>query len=181
MYRGTGRLVRGVWCPMTPDTDTSPRRYVTPYRLALVRDGAAVPMPARPLIGSSAEWADLLRRYLQPDTLDREYFVVALLDGRHRPIALHTVSVGSLSAALVHPREVFKPAIVANAAAIIAGHNHPSGDETPSREDKELTARLAACGKLLGIPLLDHVVLGADRHFSFADHRLIDHTAGGTP
>jgi DNA repair protein RadC len=63
-----------------------------------------------------------------------------------------------------------------SAAAVIFLHNHPSGDETPSREDRELTSRLAACGRLLGIPVLDHLVIGAERYFSFADHRLLDET-----
>jgi DNA repair protein RadC len=79
-----------------------------------------------------------------------------------------------LTASLVHPREAFAPAVRGSAAAVIFLHNHPSGDETPSREDRELTARLAACGRLLGIPMLDHVVIGAERYFSFADHRLVD-------
>jgi DNA repair protein RadC len=82
-----------------------------------------------------------------------------------------------LTASLVHPREAFAPAIRASAAAVIFLHNHPSGDEAPSREDRELTSRLAACGRLLGIPMLDHIVIGADRYFSFADHRQMEPVA----
>lgn len=106
--------------------------------------------------------------------LKRERFIALDLDGRHRVVCERTVSEGSLTASLVHPREAFAPAVRASAAAVIFLHNHPSGDDTPSREDKELTARLAACGRLLGIPVLDHVVVGADRYFSFADHRLLE-------
>lgn len=92
--------------------------------------------------------------------LDRERFIALYLDARHRVRALETVSVGSLNASLVHPREVFKPAIALSAAAVIVAHNHPSGDPRPSGDDLELTGRLDRCGELLGIALLDHLVVG---------------------
>jgi DNA repair protein RadC len=92
--------------------------------------------------------------------LDREVFVALLLDGRNQVLGFNTVSVGSLTAALVHPREVFKPAILANAAAIILVHNHPSGTADPSAEDRALTERLEHAGELLGIRVVDHVVVG---------------------
>lgn len=92
--------------------------------------------------------------------LDRERFIALYLDARHRVRALETVSVGSLNASLVHPREVFKPAIALSAAAVIVAHNHPSGDPRPSGDDLELTSRLDRCGELLGIALLDHLVVG---------------------
>lgn len=92
--------------------------------------------------------------------LDRERFIALYLDARHRVRALETVSTGSLNASLVHPREVFKPAIAVSAAAVIVAHNHPSGDPRPSGDDLELTGRLDRCGELLGIALLDHLVVG---------------------
>lgn len=92
--------------------------------------------------------------------LDRERFIALYLDARHRVRALETVSIGSLNASLVHPREVFKPAIALSAAAVIVAHNHPSGDPRPSGDDLELTGRLDKCGELLGIALLDHLVVG---------------------
>lgn len=92
--------------------------------------------------------------------LDRERFMALYLDARHRVRALETVSTGSLNASLVHPREVFKPAIALSAAAVIVAHNHPSGDPRPSGDDLELTGRLDRCGELLGIALLDHLVVG---------------------
>ena len=101
--------------------------------------------------------------------LDREHFLVCGLDAKHRVIGINVVSIGSLSLSIVHPREVFKPLIVMNAAAWLASHNHPSGDATPSQEDRLLTKRLREAGDLLGITLLDHVILGEARHFSFAD------------
>jgi DNA repair protein RadC len=93
-----------------------------------------------------------------------EEFHVVLLDARHRVIRSVLSSQGTLTASLVHPREVFRPALREAAAAIVLVHNHPSGDPSPSPEDRELTRRLASAGLLLGIPVLDHVVV-ADRGF----------------
>jgi DNA repair protein RadC len=92
--------------------------------------------------------------------LDREMFVALLLDGKNQVLGFNVVSIGSLTAALVHPREVFKPVILANAAAIILLHNHPSGSPEPSAEDRALTERLERAGELLGIKVLDHVIVG---------------------
>jgi DNA repair protein RadC len=89
----------------------------------------------------------------------REHFVVILLNARHEPLAIETVSIGSLNASIVHPREVFRPAVIASAASIIVAHNHPSGDPEPSEEDLSITRRLAQVGELLGIGLLDHVII----------------------
>jgi len=92
--------------------------------------------------------------------LDRERFLALYLDSRHRVLAVETVSIGSLNASLVHPREVFKPAVALSAAAVIVAHNHPSGNARPSGDDLDLTARLDRCGDLLGVALLDHLVIG---------------------
>ena len=89
----------------------------------------------------------------------QECFVVLLLDGRHRLIREELVSRGTLTASLVHPREVFRPALAACAAALILVHNHPSGDPTPSPEDREVTRRLARAGEILGVAVVDHVVV----------------------
>ncbi len=94
----------------------------------------------------------------------RERFLLLLLDGRHRVLREVLVSEGTLTASLVHPREVFRPALQEAAAAVVLVHNHPSGDPTPSREDREVTDRLIEAGELLGIPVLDHVVV-AERGF----------------
>lgn len=92
------------------------------------------------------------------------------LDAKHRIIGANTVSVGSLTLAIVHPREVYKALILMNAAGFICAHNHPSGDATPSNEDRELTSRLRKAGELMGIAMLDHIVLGENSTYSFADH-----------
>jgi DNA repair protein RadC len=89
----------------------------------------------------------------------REHFLVLMLDGRHKPIAYQVVSIGTATASLVHPREVFQAAVGAGAVAVIVAHNHPSGDPSPSREDREVTERLVRAGELLGIRLLDSVVI----------------------
>lgn len=98
-----------------------------------------------------------------------EAFGVLLLDTRHRVIACHIVSVGSLQATIVHPREVFRAALAEGTAAIVLAHNHPSGDLTPSVEDKALTTRLVAGGVLMGIDVIDHLILSADRYYSFRE------------
>ncbi|MBA3857584.1 MAG: hypothetical protein C0507_11810 [Cyanobacteria bacterium PR.3.49] len=90
-----------------------------------------------------------------------EYFVSLHLNARHEVLGLHEVSHGSLSASLVHPREVFKAALLANSYALIVCHNHPSGSKVvPSREDLETTGQLLAAGKLLGVTLIDHLIVG---------------------
>lgn len=100
---------------------------------------------------------------------DRESFHVLLLDGRHRLLAEEEVSVGTLTASLVHPREVFRGAIRAAAASIVLVHNHPSGDPSPSGEDRAVTRRLAEAGQLLGIEVVDHLVVARGGHFSFRE------------
>ena len=118
-----------------------------------------------------------LVNYFQPrlQHLRKEVFKVVLLDTKHQMLKDVTVSEGSLSASLVHPREAFLPAIKESAAAVIFIHNHPSGDPTPSPEDKELTRRLAEVGQLVGIHVLDHIIIGSGTpgHTSFRDVGLL--------
>ena len=105
--------------------------------------------------------------------LDREQFVVLLLDSKHGLLATEMVSVGGLDHVPAEPREVFKPAIRRSAAAVIVAHNHPSGDPEPSQRDLALTRRLVGAGELLGVPVLDHIIIGAGRYCSMAMARLI--------
>lgn len=98
---------------------------------------------------------------------DREHFLVLYLNARNVVIHQETVSVGSLNANIVHPREVFRPAITAGAAAVILVHNHPSGDVSPSREDLSLTQRMTEAGRLIGIEVLDHLIVAGRRYLSF--------------
>ena len=99
----------------------------------------------------------------------REHFVVIMLDGRHRPIGYQVVSIGTATASLVHPREVFQAAVGLGAVALIIAHNHPSGDPTPSLEDREVTERLIRAGDLLGIRLLDSVVVAESAYHSMRE------------
>jgi len=140
------------------------------YRLQLVRETPAEDPTASVLDGPAA-----VSRQLLPllDGLDREHFVVLALDARNRPIGANTVSIGSLSASLVHPREIFKFAILANASSLILAHNHPSGDTAPSRDDIELTRRLVDAGTLIGIEVLDHLVIGGEEFFSLKEKGLM--------
>lgn len=99
---------------------------------------------------------------------DREACLALLLDTRHRLLEVETVSVGSIDHTFMSPREVFRDALLGNAAALVLGHNHPSGDAAPSRDDERVTRRLAAAAELIGIDLLDHLVVGDGRWTSLA-------------
>ncbi len=126
--------------------------------------------PGRPVISSPEDVDGLLRGRIA--NLDRENFVVVLLNTKNEVLGFPTVSVGTLSASLVHPREVFKPAIRASAAGVILAHNHPSGRVGPSREDREVTRRLKEASEIIGIEVLDHVILG-DGYFSMKEHGIL--------
>lgn len=133
----------------------------------LGRRGASSPLHAGVKIRGSR---DVYRHYYPHlRGLRRERFKVLLLNGKNQILKDATVSEGSLNLSIVHPREAFNSAVRDSAGAVIFLHNHPSGDPTPSREDRELTKRLVACGELLGIKVLDHLVIGDGRYFSFAD------------
>lgn len=142
------------------------QKSIAKFRLQLVREECA-PLYGAPKMTSSKSVFDLLT----PHFLDcpNEEFVCVFIDAKHAPSGWLVVSVGSLTMSVVHPREAFKAAIACNAANVIFSHNHPSGDPTPSPEDRALTKRLVECGELLGVRVLDHVVIGEGRYVSFAD------------
>ncbi len=126
---------------------------------------------ARPVIQTAADVHQLLG--FEMGRLDREHFRTILLNTKNRVIRVCTVSIGGLSQAPVHPREVFKDAIRHGASAMIVVHNHPSGDATPSAEDNMITDQLAAAGKLVGIPLLDHIIFGDGQYVSLREKGLL--------
>jgi DNA repair protein RadC len=99
----------------------------------------------------------------------KEHFMELCLDTKNQVIREDTISIGSLNANIVHPREVFRTALIESAAHIIVAHNHPSGDPTPSREDIDITKKLVETGKIMGIDILDHVIIGDGRHFSMKE------------
>lgn len=105
--------------------------------------------------------------------LEKEHFKVILLNIKNHVISVEDISVGSLNSSIVHPREVFKPAIKRSSASMVLVHNHPSGDPTPSREDIEITRRLIEAGKILGIEVVDHVIIGNGVYISFKEKGII--------
>ena len=102
----------------------------------------------------------------------KEYFKLICLDSRNRVITTETISIGTLDASLAHPREIFLPAIKNSASSVILVHNHPSGNTKPSSKDKELTQRIRKAGKIIGIPVSDHIIITATTYFSFTENSL---------
>lgn len=127
------------------------------------------------LAGASFCSSGDIAAYYRPRMKDlkKEIFRCALLDTKNKLIREEVISVGSLSASIVHPRDAFKPAVRESAAAVIFIHNHPSGDIKPSQEDILLTRRLVQAGEVLGIQVLDHIIIGDGEHFSFRDNGMI--------
>jgi DNA repair protein RadC len=109
----------------------------------------------------------LLKTFLEDK--DREHFIVVSLDTKNQPVSINICHIGSLNASIVHPREVMKSAILSNAASILVGHNHPSGKVEPSREDIEVTRRLVEAGKVIGIDVIDHIIVGDENYTSLKE------------
>jgi DNA repair protein RadC len=107
------------------------------------------------------------------NSFDREHFKALLLNTRNAILKIVTIAIGSLNAALVHPREIFKEAVISSAAGIVVVHNHPTGNPEPSNEDKDLTERFARCGELMGIDLVDHVIIGGNSFVSMKERGFI--------
>lgn len=141
------------------------------YHIELVREEKPAAFCGKAVFGPE-DIADIFRQVLKNE--DRELFTMLALDTKHRVIGVNVVSQGALDVNIVHPREVFKTAILLNASCIVVCHNHPSGNITPSREDLETTKRLIKAGALLGIPVLDHLIVGWEmdgnfRYYSFKE------------
>ena len=126
----------------------------------------------QPAITSPEAAAELLMPMLA--RADREHCLTLNLDTKHRLIATTTVSIGSIDHTFMSPREVYRDALLHNAAAIILAHNHPSGDPEPSRDDERITTRLARAGELVGVNTLDHIVIGHHRWVSLARKGFLD-------
>lgn len=143
----------------------------------------AVRSTHRPQIACPEDLIRLVAPHLRGEA--KEHSLVVWLNGRHQVVGWEDVSVGSLTEALVHPREVFREAIRRGAAAIVLLHNHPSGDPLPSEEDRALTRRLIEVGELVGIPLIDHVIVADGGHYSFRnelslwERSVAGHAGGG--
>jgi len=138
----------------------------TPYRLQI----KAKIMQVREATGPTVRGCESVAGIFEDAArADREMVFVLTLSQKHRVIDRHIVSMGTLTSSLVHPREVFRPAILDSAAAVVMVHNHPSGDCTPSKEDHEITSRIKKAGDMLGIRVLDHVIVAGKEHFSFCE------------
>ena len=116
---------------------------------------------------------DAIAQLTDLQNLKKEHFITLYINARHKLIHKELISVGTLTANLVHPREVFEPAIIRVAIEIIVAHNHPSGDPAPSSADLEITKRLVEAGKILGIKVLNHIIITKDNYFSFQDKGLV--------
>ena len=141
------------------------------YRLQLLREEVLDYEPIQHPAEANAAIRQIAQRLL--DGLDREAALVLALDARNRPIGGQVVSIGTLSASLVHPREVFKFAILANAASLLFAHNHPSGCVEPSGDDIEMSRRLVKAGQIVGIEVIDSLITGNDTFFSLKEQHLI--------
>ncbi|MBE5393853.1 JAB domain-containing protein [Brevibacillus borstelensis] len=142
-------------------------KRVNIVRVKMVREASFLYPQRR--IRMARDVVELFLKFL--DETDREQFFLLCINTKNEPTALHTVSIGSLDASIVHPREVFKVAILSNAASVIVAHNHPSGDPTASQEDIQVTRKLQEAGELLGITLLDHVIVGTEGAYTSLKER----------
>ncbi|WP_433744961.1 RadC family protein [Falsibacillus pallidus] len=142
-----------------------PKKRVNIVSLKLVRESSL--LYQNRTIRSPKDGYDLLKQFLVD--LDREAFIVVALDTKNQPTSINVCHIGSLNASIVHPREVMKSAILSNAASILVGHNHPSGHSAPSKEDIEVTKRLAEAGRVMGIELIDHIVVGDGNYVSLKE------------
>lgn len=139
------------------------RYYVTSY---LARDPLVKESGQQYLLKSPEDVCKMITDHKDLENCDREHFIVAYLNRKGALNAVCTISIGGLHSSIVHPREVFKPAILTSSASIILIHNHPSGDPTPSQADIDITHRLIEAGKILGIEVLDHVIIGVGNYVS---------------
>ena len=151
---------------LSKEKNNKPLKRINVVSIKMVRESSVLYNIRR--ISKPKDIVDLGKKFL--DELDREELIVACLNAKNEVNSVNVVSIGSLNNSIVHPREVFKTAILSNAASIVMIHNHPSGDVTPSKEDKEITLRIKESGTILGICLLDHIIIGNDTYYSFKEH-----------
>ncbi len=145
------------------------KTYSTKEVYLTVREAPTIPVQLEQLAGTYSDSAGIFRAFCKLNERDVEQFIVLHLDTKNAIRTMQVVSMGSLNASTVHPREVFRAAIINGAARIIGLHNHPSGDPAPSVEDNSITEKLKGAGKIIGITLLDHIIVCQTRYFSYAD------------
>ncbi|MEK3900048.1 JAB domain-containing protein [Paenibacillus sp. FSL R7-0179] len=155
---------------MTNGDKDKPAKRIQILSLRMVREQSSILYPER-RIRKPEDAAELFRQFI--GDYDRECLCLLTLNTKNEPLALQIVSIGTLNASLVHPREFYKICILSNAASVMCAHNHPSGDPLPSREDIEITERLRDSGTLLGIDFIDHLVLGSGQFVSMKERGLM--------
>jgi len=148
------------------------KAYVVFSKVVLVKEKGAM-YDVQKKIGSSYDAYKAITEITKVQEEAQEVFGILILNATHKIVAVHEISRGTLNASMVHPREVFKPAVLHNAAAIVCFHNHPSGEPKPSKEDIETTNRLVEAGKIMGIEVLDHIIVGDDKYTSLKEMRVI--------
>ncbi len=150
--------------------EKKPAKRIDIVTLKIVKDSSILYSPRQ--LESPTDAEGLARSFLEDS--DREKFLVICLNIKNEPSCLSLASIGSLNSTIVHPREIFKTALLSNAASIILAHNHPSGEPSPSQEDMEITKKMVEAGNLLGIQVLDHIIIGdSNRYYSFKEQGLI--------
>jgi len=165
---GLRRFAERNWDELTHISGIGPAKALElKASLELGRRVARSRLPEAIVVSCPQDAADILMEEMRH--LREEHFVVLFLSTKNHVIGRETISIGTLNASLVHPREVFRAAIRRNSASILCAHNHPSGDPTPSQEDVQLTRRLRDAGELVGIELLDHIVIGDQRFISLKE------------
>lgn len=155
---------------MKKDKTETPAKRIQILSLKLVREGCFHYQTRR--ISAPKDAVGIGQQFLED--ADREQVIVCCLDTKNQPLSISVVSMGILNSSLIHPREIFKTAILTNAASIMLFHNHPSGDPEPSNEDLSITQRIKEAGVLMGIELLDHIIIGTEgRYCSLKEKGLV--------
>ena len=152
----------------------SPQTYSIKEFQLLVKDAPVVPAEIQPFVGIQFRSSlDVYQAFRHLSDLPVETFLILHLDAKNRIAGMTTCSIGTMTSSLVHPREVFRPAIANLTSGLILIHNHPSGDTEPSSEDIQITRRLSEVGRLIGIRVLDHLIIGDSGYFSFTDSEML--------
>lgn len=144
------------------------------YNYKIVREKSETYYDGRKSLNSPYDAAEIFREYYEENfDMDKEHFSIIMVNTKNKIIGINIVSMGTLKQTLVHPREVFRPAVIASASKIFLCHNHPSGGPTQSKEDIAITKRLKEAGKILGIEVLDHIILGDNKYKSLLEEGII--------
>jgi DNA repair protein RadC len=164
-----GKITGGHKDMIVAENNNTPAKRINIVSIKMVREATMLYGVRK--ITSPTDAMELGKKFLEES--DREQLLVCCLDTKNQPLALNVVSVGSLNSSIVHPREVFKPAILSNSASVIIYHNHPSGYPTPSNEDINITKRLKEAGKIIGIDVIDHIIIGNNNFCSLKEKGIL--------